>query len=107
MNDGLLNLKYSDVKTLRFLLKSYYKLESAVEKGNANAIAIKADIDYMLNENNNITKKDNIEAIKKVYLEDLAQTEVADIFGVAQETISYRITQGIKQIAEYWEVLDV
>lgn len=70
--------------------------------GNADALAIKVDLDFMLTPDNILSKK-KVELLKLYYVEGYSQQDIADKIGMTQTGVNSNLKSSINILTEYWE----
>ena len=102
MSHTLLNVKYSDIKSLKSVLAIYNNLESLACAGNSDAIAIKLDIENMLGEGTSPLTTQKAEIMRLYYIQGYTQLEIARYLDITQEAVSYAINTALKILVKYW-----
>ena len=101
---NLLNISYAKPVTLKRAFAIYPTLAEIASKGQSDAIALKIDIEKML-QDDVIISSSKAQAIKKYYLQGYTQPEIAEQLDVSQVAVSYIINSGIKELCKYWSNL--
>ena len=102
MSDTMLNVSYGDVKSLKNVLNTYHSLCELAGRGNANAIAIKLDIENMLMEGETPLTEQKAYILKLYYIEGYTQLEIAKRLNITQEAVSYAMSTATKTLSTYW-----
>lgn len=100
---SLLNTSYADIKSIKKLLRNYFRLYSLAEKGINEAMCLLCDIlmvmddSFMINFEHLLSKQQK----KVIYYHlilDMKQEDVARIMGITQEAVSLYLKHGLVKI---------
>lgn len=102
---GDLNGSFGSEETVDKLMGDYVKISMRrFEKGDIAACDIKMDIDQALEEAF-MTPKQRL-YVQKYYIEQHTEEEIADLYGITQQTVNKTIQRGVKHLADFFAKWD-